>query len=99
MEVRADEVYAAHLRLGRFLPLPAVVVLSLVRGIVVGALGGTTAAPAWVVVTCRSTSSEVGRLSAGREPYVGETLLMSVQASMSELSPEEFLRRWHLDNS
>lgn len=102
METRADEVYAAHLRLGRFLPLPVVALLSLLRNAALGLVGGTflgteSTAPAWVVVTRRSDGGLVGRLSAGREPYVGETLLQSVQTSMSELSPEAFLQHWHLD--
>lgn len=97
METRADEVYSAHLRLGRFLPLPLVVALSLARGIVLGFIfGGGEAASAYVVVTRRSDGSVVGRLSAGREAHVGESLLQSVQATMRELSPAEFLPHWHL---
>ena len=101
METTADEVYAAHLRLGRLLPLPFVILLSLIRGAALTflvAAGGGGAAPAFVVVTRRLDGSCVGRLSAGREPHVGESLLQSVQASMHDMSPEAFLRHWHLDD-
>ena len=102
MEIRADEVYAAHLRLGRLLPLPLVVLLSLIRGAALTflvAAGGGGAAPAFVVVTRRSDGSRVGRLSAGREPYVGESLLLSVQATMRDMTPEAFLKHWHLHDA
>ena len=99
MQTKANEVFAAHLRLGRFLPLPMVVLFSLLRGITFSVFGGLSTAPVWVVITRRSDGRPVARLSAGREPYVGETLLRSVQESMSELTPGDFLQHWHFDPS
>lgn len=95
-------MYAARLRLGRFLPVPLVAVLSFLRGFAASLAGGgywdaDATAPSWVLITRRSDDKVVGKLSAGREPYAGEMLLQSVRTSMSELGPEDFLRRWHID--
>ncbi len=99
MERRAADVYQAHLRLGRWLPLPLVVVLSLARGLLLSFLGAITTAPAYVVVTQREDGRVVGRLSAGRDPGVGEHLLQAVRESMNETDPQGFLRRWNLDDA
>ncbi len=99
MERCAAEVCEAHLRLGRWLPLPLVVLLSLARGLLLGFLGAVTAAPAYVVVTHRDDGRMVGRLSAGRDPGVGEHLLAAVRDSMNETDPQGFMRLWHLDQA
>lgn len=97
----AEDVYEARLQVGRVLSGRALAWVNVLRGIVVsamtlGATEGGTGAPAWVVIVRSDDGSEVARLSAGREPGVGEALLASVRASMADLSAEAFLRRWSL---
>lgn len=99
MEPCAAEAYEVHLRLGRWLPLPLVVLISFARGLLLSFLGDPGTAPAYVVVTRRSDGHEVGRLSAGPDPGVGEHLLESVRESMKAADRKAFLRRWHLDDA
>ncbi len=97
----AEDVYEARLQVGRVLSGRSLAAANVLRGLVVsfltlGATEGGTVAPAWVVVSRREDGSEVARISAGREPGAGETLLASVRRSMGELTAEAFLRQWSL---
>ncbi len=102
MEARAEEVLAARLQVGRVLHGWPLAFANALRGLVVAVVSlgfsdGGVAAPSWVVISRRDDGTEVGRLSAGREPGSGEYLLASVQSSLAALTTEAFLRRWDLD--
>lgn len=51
-------------------------------------------APAWVLVRDTATGTILLRLSAGREPGVGEHLLQVLSADLPRLSRSDFLATW-----
>jgi hypothetical protein len=84
---QADAVYDARLQVGRVLSGRTLAWADLLRGLLVslttlGSTEGGAVAPAWVVVSRRDDGSEVARISAGREPGAGETLLDSVRTRL-----------------
>lgn len=95
MVLAADEL-RLRLKVGRVLrgrPLVAVVAL---RELVVGSLLATTTgvAPSWVLVEDLRTGRVVQRVSAGRDPGVGEHLLERMQADLDSMGRRDFLARW-----
>ena len=97
----ARDVYDVRLQVGRVLTGRLLAGVTALRGLLLsfvtgGMEGVDMVAPSWVVVSRQDDGTEVGRISAGREPGSGEHLVASVRASTAELDDAAFLERWSL---
>ena len=95
----AVDVYTLRVRLGKRLPIFLVVPLALLRNFLIGLIppwGVGQVAPQYVLVTRMSDGTVVGRIFAGREFRDGEDVMAAMSRSLDQLTPEEFLRTWHV---